>query len=155
MNGGQRHLISIFLMIALVALFTLGRADIHPVHRWNRAFADAAFVMLCLTLALGPLARFTRVSGGLLNLRRELGIWLAVAAGIHVVIYLVPALQGNPLGFFMETTHAGTELRRDVFAASDWVGLIALVYLIVLAITSSDAAQRALGKGSRKSTRLN
>ncbi len=147
MTTWQRHAISLILLGLLVLIFTAGRADLPDVHLWNRAFADASFVLLCLTLAVGPAARFLSSFSPLLPLRRELGIWLTVAAAVHVIIYLDGALSWNVLGFFFDLNHSHPVLLRNPFGAANWVGLVALIYLIALALTSNDASMKLLGRG--------
>jgi DMSO/TMAO reductase YedYZ heme-binding membrane subunit len=75
----RRHLATIVFLTGLAWFFTVGRAGMHPVHLWNRAFADAAYVLLCLTLAIGPVVRWAPRLWPLLPWRRELGIWATSA----------------------------------------------------------------------------
>jgi len=147
MTTWQRHTLSVLAVGLLVLIFTSGRYNLPEVHLWNRAFADAAFVLLCLTLAIGPAARFVPGLGVLLPLRRELGIWLTIAAVIHVGIYLAGALDWNVLGFFVDLAHHPPVLLRNAFGVANWLGGLAMLYLIVLALTSNDASMRALGRG--------
>jgi sulfoxide reductase heme-binding subunit YedZ len=148
MNTPTRHTLSFVILLAGVAFFASLRSDMHPVHQFNRAFADSAFLMLCLTLAIGPAARFWRGMNALMPLRRELGIWLTVSAAAHVLIYALMAYGGDFVRFFSEITpHHHSALLRDSAAIANWIGLVALIYLIILAITSNDTAMRLLGKG--------
>lgn len=151
MNAGGvwlRHFAAIIVLSGLTALFTIGRDELAPVHYWNRSLADAAVVMLCLTLAIGPAARYGRWMSPLLPFRRELGIWLTAAALAHVGIYLDGVYQWDITGFFVEAgEHSNTLLRRDAFAAANWVGALALIITSLLALTSNDLSQRLLGKG--------
>jgi DMSO/TMAO reductase YedYZ heme-binding membrane subunit len=83
----------------------------------------------------------------LLPWRRELGIGMFVAAGLHVAIYLNGGL--NPLDFirFPNNDFGESGLIRDQAAAANWVGLVALAYALALAATSNRFAQRRLGRG--------
>ena len=141
-----RHALMVLLLGGLTWIFSVGRVQMHPVHRWNRAFADAAFMMLCLTLAIGPASRFNRSIAKLLPWRRELGLGLTAAAVVHVIIY-ASAFEWNFLRFVLRVEHNERFLLDNVFAAANWVGVIALGYLIVLALTSNNLSQRLLGRG--------
>lgn len=134
-------------MLILTGAFLVGRTQLQPVRQWNRAFADAATIMLCLTLAIGPAARFSRLFTALLPLRRELGIWMAVAAILHVLVYASEVYHWNILLFWFIVRDNRIAILRDGFGALNWVGLAALVYTLALAVTANDAAQRALGQG--------
>jgi DMSO/TMAO reductase YedYZ heme-binding membrane subunit len=148
MNTPTRHILSFVILLAGVAFFASLRSEMHPVHQLNRAFADSAFLMLCLTLSIGPAARFWRGLNSLMPLRRELGLWLTAAAAAHVLIYALIAYEGDFLRFFTETTpHHESALLRSSAAIANWIGAVALMYLIILAITSNDTAMRLLGKG--------
>jgi DMSO/TMAO reductase YedYZ heme-binding membrane subunit len=147
MTTSQRHAAAISLCVVLTGLFMVGRGNLGPMVQWNRAFADAAFVILCLILAIGPLARFFRRWSLLLPLRRELGIWLAAAAVMHVLIYASEAYDWNVLDFWLIQGRSGLLLLRSAFGAVNWVGLAALLYVLALALTANDLSQRALGQG--------
>lgn len=142
MNLWQRHLIAVVLAAGLTSLFTFGREGLHPVHLWNRAFADAAFALVCLILIIGPAARFAPGWAILLPLRRELGIWFTILAGLHVAAYLQGAYNWNLLGFFTGTNHA--------FIAGNWIGAAALLYAVILSVSSNDVFQRLLGGAAWK-----
>jgi len=129
-----------------------------------RGFAYAALCLLCLALALGPLARLVpRWFGALLPARRAAGIWCAVAAGLHLwyaleylktygrntlrqVFFAPPTVLGfsvprGPTGWTPDLTPTGIAC---------WLGLFALAGMALLALTSSDPAQRWLGQASWK-----
>ncbi len=141
-----RHIFAILLLVVLTFFFSLRRADLPPLHFWNRILADAGFVILCLILIIGPLVRFIPQLGFLLPFRRELGISFAAAASLHVLVY-ARSFHWDITRFFVGTEHHETILLANAFASANWVGLIALLYGIILAITSNDFSQRLLGKG--------
>ncbi len=141
-----RHAFAVALLIGLAWLFSLGRADLPSVHFWNRIFADAGFVLLCFILMIGPLGRFVPAFNALLPFRRELGIAFAVAASLHVLVY-ARSLDFDFTRFFAGTEHHETILLANAFASANWIGLIALVYGLILALTSNDFSQRLLGRG--------
>lgn len=118
----------------------------HPVHLWNRAFADASFVLLCLIVAVGPLARIVPKLQSLMAWRREFGVWCAVAALIHVAIF-AKAFDYNPVGFFAKLGERGWALQKTPAAVANWVGLPALALIAALALTSNDFSRKKLGRG--------
>lgn len=142
----HRHAFTMVFLAGLVWLFTLGREGMHPVHLWNRAFADASFVLLSLTLVIGPLVKFFPQLGKLIPWRRELGIWCAAAATIHVAIY-AQAFDWNVVRFFVRETDEGTTLLRNAFGVANVVGLAALLYLVPLTVTSNNFSMQLLGRG--------
>ncbi len=142
-----RHLLAILLLIVLIGLFALGRPGLHPLHFWNRIIADASFVLLCLTLALGPLVKFVPRLRFLLPWRRELGIAFTVSASLHVAIY-TSNFNWNFLRFFATAgKEGGIKWLNNAFAIANWTGLIALLYALILTLTSNDFTQRYLGRG--------
>ncbi|MEW5987991.1 MAG: ferric reductase-like transmembrane domain-containing protein [Chloroflexota bacterium] len=142
-NPFLRTLLTFVLSAALVWFFTLGRQGLHPIHLWNRALADAAYVLLCLILVIGPLAQFAPSVSALLPWRRELGVGFTALAIAHVLVYA----QGDFGRFFVGQEQHQSFLLHNAFAAANWIGLLALIYAIVLALTSNDASQRLLGRG--------
>ena len=151
-----RHLAAMGVVLILMLVFWL-------VHRegggddqwyWNRVLADTSFVLLCLALMLGPVARLVPHLRRFVPWARELGIGMFVTAGLHVVI-LYDSYLGRLGSFFSFDSLRnalfgphGLLLENESFgAAADWVGLFALGYALVLAATSNDFSQRMLGRG--------
>lgn len=142
-----RHILALALLIGLINLFSIGREGLHTLHFFNRNVADASYILLCLTLTIGPLVKFVPPLRFILPWRRELGIAFAVAALMHVAVYTA-RFGWDFTRFFTETSEQGqTSFLDNPFAISNWVGLLALLYAVVLALTSNDIAQKSLGKG--------
>ena len=113
-----------------------------------KAVGDAAFVLLLLTLALGPLARLARPLTGLLVWRRQLGIWFALVAGVHGVLVVHGWARWSLRRFlgYEFIPQLGREARLEPgFGLANLVGLTALAFALLLAATSSDWALRRLG----------
>lgn len=139
-----RHAVIGSVTLLLVTAFQSSRSEWHPMHAWNRAFADASLVLLVIVLAAGPLARLTDAAGPLVRARRELGVWTVLAAAAHVWIVFDQWVEGDVARFWQGPGPAGLVFDPG-FAAGNLVGLAALVYGVVLLATSNDWAQRFLG----------
>jgi methionine sulfoxide reductase heme-binding subunit len=153
-----RHAAVIAAGALLVWLFYAMRpAAMHEVHKWNRAWADAAIVLLAALFLIGPLARLWPTAARALEWRRELGIWAFVAAVVHVGYYAAEAFDWDVARFVMDSEHHGPDgapvgdlsWRRDAWAAGNWIGIMALAYGLLPLLTSNNASQRLL-RGSWK-----
>lgn len=142
-----RHILALVLLVALIYFFSIGREGLEALHFFNRNVADASYILLCLTLAIGPLGKIIPRLRFLLPWRRELGIAFVVAAVVHIIIYL-SHFQWDVFRFFTESNRQGeARLLENPFAISNWIGFLALLYAIILGLTSNDISQRMLGKG--------
>ncbi|MGH9383597.1 MAG: ferric reductase-like transmembrane domain-containing protein [Vicinamibacterales bacterium] len=104
--------------------------------------------LLAVTLLLGPanllLRRRNPVSS---YLRRDVGIWTAIFSVVHVILALLihishgSGLISSFLHFFVAEN--GTPLTNS-FGLGNWTGLAALVIVLGLLASSSDAALRRL-----------
>ena len=143
-----RHLLSLALTLGLVYGFYMLRPEWSPMHRWNRAFGDASLVVVAAVMVIGPASRLWRVFTRFVPWRRELGLWSFVAALVHTgfILFGWIALEWpRLLGFEF---HPGLQLYVMVnkgFALGNVIGILALLYGLVLALTSNDLSQRWLG----------
>ena len=113
-----------------------------------KAVGDAAFVLLLLTLSVGPLARITRSATWMLVWRRQFGIWFALVAGVHGVLVVHGWARWSLRRFlgYEVVPQLGREARLEPgFGLANLVGLTALGFALLLAATSSDRALRRLG----------
>jgi nitrite reductase/ring-hydroxylating ferredoxin subunit/DMSO/TMAO reductase YedYZ heme-binding membrane subunit len=115
-----------------------------------RAFGSAAYLLLHVTLTIGPLSRFTPLAQRLLFNRRHMGVMVFVLALLHVQGWRLPGLAGGFYGalpwynafgnldplvsVLVGNTHYD-DLVRFPFES---LGLVALVILFVMAATSHD-----------------
>ncbi len=148
----QKTMVRHAVVVALGAMLVLGFSMVHggwsPMHRWNRAFADASLVLVAMSVGLGPLTRFLRRATLILPLRREFGIHGCLLALVHTAVILVGWVEWDLMRLFGFEWHP--ELRvyvmvQNGFALANAIGLAALVLTILLAATSSDMAMRRLG----------
>ncbi len=127
-----RHFFIFLISAGLVYLSVLSRKDFILNVRLGRALADTAFTFLTFTLAIGPLAKLWKPAARILSWRRETGIWFFLLALAHFLVV------NQYLRFEVDI-----ELPR-------LLGLIALFWALILAITSSDRAVIFLGPLSWK-----
>jgi methionine sulfoxide reductase heme-binding subunit len=138
------------LAAVLVWVFWATRPTWDGEMRLWKAVGDAAFGLLVLTLAAGPLARLARPATRLLAWRRQLGIWSALVALLHGVLVVHGWARWGLRRFlgYEVIPQLGREVRLEPgFGLSNLVGLTALVFALLLAATSSDRALRRLGPG--------
>ena len=113
-----------------------------------KAVGDASFVMLLVTLSLGPAARLARPVTRLLPWRRQFGIWFALVAALHGVLVVHGWARWSLRRFlgYEVVPELGREVRLEPgFGLANLVGVTALGFALVLAATSSDRALRRLG----------
>ncbi len=91
--------------------------------------------MLLLTLLVSPLAKRWR-QGQLIKLRRPLGLWCAAWAGLHFMVWLGLDLQ-------FDWGLIGGELVKRSYIV---VGMVALLLLLALSLTSIPALLRRMGR---------
>lgn len=128
--------------------FWLSRPTWSPEMRLWKAVGDGAFVLLLLTLAVGPLARLFRPAARLVRWRRQLGIWFAIVGSIHGLLIANGWARWSLRRFlgYEVVPQLGREVRLEPgFGLANLIGLTALLLALVLAATSSDRAVRRLG----------
>ncbi len=123
------------------------RAEWSGMHRWNRAVGDMSLVLIGLSMTIGPLARLLTVFRTAVPWRRELGIYGVLLAVIHTVIILAGWVEWDLIRLFGYELHPVTNryvMFQHGFGLANVIGIVALVYGIVLALTSNDWSQRLL-----------
>lgn len=143
-----RHALCLVLAASLIFSFGVVHGQWSDMHRWNRATADASFVLLTATMGIGPIAQLLPQLRILVPFRRELGIYAVLLAAIHTVIILGGWVTWDLVRLFGFEFHRG--LGRYVmvqhgFGLANAIGVLALVYGLTLALTSSDRLVRLLG----------
>ncbi len=146
----RRHIITLALASVIFAGVYYLRLEWSPMHRWNRAFGDASFALVALAMVLGPLSRLStgRLFRKLLPYRRELGIYAIVAASVHTIIILLGWVQLDFMRLFGFEFHPQLQeyvMFQQGFGFANIIGIAALAYGLMLAITSNDLSQRLLG----------
>ena len=143
-----RHAVVAGVAGALVWLFWSTRPTWSGEMRLWKAVGDAAFVLLLVTLTLGPAARLARPVTRVLPWRRQFGIWFALVGALHGVLVAHGWARWSLRRFlgYEVVPQLGREVRLEPgFGLANLVGLTALVFALVLAATSSDRVLRRLG----------
>jgi|SRR3989344_2248430 len=112
---------------------------------WSTAFGRASFILLFLTLIIGPLMKIKKPSSASTPLatpwswRGELGIWFAVTALAHFIVIAA----NRPFSGLIKIGGSG-------FSLANLLGLIALFWTLLLAATSFRKVILFLGVDSWK-----
>ncbi len=144
-----RHLAALALAGLMIWGFGALRAEWSPMHRWNRAFGDASLVLVAMAMAIGPLSRLWRPVVRWLPWRREFGIWGFLAGLVHAgfILFGWVRLEWPRLfGFEFHPQFQEYVMFDKGFGLANLVGILALVYGLVLSLTSNDLSQRWLGQ---------
>jgi sulfoxide reductase heme-binding subunit YedZ len=107
----------------------------NPIEAVTRGLGDWALRLLLVTLAVTPLRRFTGINW-LLRLRRMLGLFAFFYATLHMLTY-VWLDQFFAWGFILK------DITKRPFIT---VGFLSFVLLIPLAVTSTNAMMKRLGR---------
>lgn len=126
-------------LVDLFSLTLLNRLGANPQETLLRATGTWTLTLLIAALALGPLARVIRWPE-LIRLRRMVGLWAFGYGVIHL------------LGFWaFEHDFIWADVLHDAFKRPFvTVGLLALAMMSALAVTSTDAAMRAMGRNWKR-----
>lgn len=135
------------ITLGLVYLSFLSRPEWVPMHAWNRAFADVSLLLLFVTLLIGPLGKLQKHFNRFISWRRELGVWCAVTALLHVYVLFDGWFQWELIRMIIGVNQDSGRLTFDPgFTLANLLGLISLVYLLLLALISNKKAIKILGK---------
>lgn len=132
----------------------LARPEATPETALLRALGGTAFLLLHGILAIGPLARLDRRWLPLLYNRRHLGVLTALLGTIHGTFALIQFhALGDTFPILSALTAEGVSARGSDLPFQPF-GVAALVVLILLAATSHDGWQTALGPRAWKRLHL-
>jgi len=122
------------VVLAAHAFLTAGLGA-RPINDLIHRTGYWALVFLLVSLAVTPLARVGRLNG-LIDVRRMLGVGTAIYAVTHILLYVTDQM--------FDLLKVATEIVLRLYLT---IGFIALLGLVVLAVTSTDAMVRRLGSG--------
>lgn len=147
-----RHLAVGSMGLLMVYLFWLSRMEWESEMRTWRAVGDAAFILLIVTMAIGPIGKVWPGRFSVLNAwRRAFGVWFAMFATVHAFLVWDGWARWSIWGFlgYQDLAiigFAGQPILVDPgFGLSNLVGLAALFWGLILFATSSDLAIKKLG----------
>lgn len=147
-----RQLIAIRIAVFVVCLVPLARLVVvgvagglgaNPVEAVTRSTGWWTLTFLCITLAVTPLRRATGANW-LLRLRRMLGLYAFCYACLHFTTYIW-------LDVWFDLAAVAKDIYKRPFIT---VGFTAFVLLWPLALTSTNAMQRRLGRAWSRLHRL-
>jgi sulfoxide reductase heme-binding subunit YedZ len=129
------------LPVALAAhAFLTAGLGARPINDLIHRTGYWALMFLLVTLAVTPLARIGRLNG-LIDVRRMLGVGACIYAVVHILLFVTDQM--------FDLLKVATEIALRLYLT---IGFIALLGLVTLAVTSTDAMVRRLG--SRRWQRL-
>ncbi|SDI83136.1 sulfoxide reductase heme-binding subunit YedZ [Ferrimonas sediminum] len=129
------HLCFLLPLLYLAAAVQGGAAGGDPVQYVIHFLGMGALHGLMASLLVSPLARWWKL-GALVRVRRLLGLWTFAYALLHLGAFLVLDLLGDWALLLSEV------VRRPYIV----VGMLALLILTALALTSTQGMQRRLGR---------
>ncbi len=147
-NWKIRHLVVLILTGLGIYVFLESRPNWSAMHQWNRAVGDTGFVLIALSMAIGPLARLIPATRPTVLWRRELGIYGVLLALIHTAIILVGWVDWDLLRLFGYEIHpvsGNYVMVQHGFSLANIIGTVGLLYCLILAMASNDFSQRLLG----------
>ncbi|WP_404448648.1 ferric reductase-like transmembrane domain-containing protein [Sutcliffiella horikoshii] len=107
--------------------------------------------MLGIVLLMGPLSYFYKPLQKQIVWRRTLGIWSAIYALLHTIVILDGWVEWNLERLFFIFTPPGQPwILHPGFALANMIGILALIYYLMLTVTSNDWSIKLLGKKSWK-----
>ncbi len=124
--------------LSLVLRLAGGGLGARPLHSALRATGDWALWLVLLTLAVSP-ARVLLRWPWVVGLRRALGVAAAAYATLHLLLYCQD--ENWHLGFI------ASEITLRFYLS---IGTLALLMLLALAATSTNASQRRLGRNWKR-----
>ncbi|NDO79665.1 sulfoxide reductase heme-binding subunit YedZ [Citrobacter sp. NCU1] len=130
------HLAGLLPFLWLVWAVNNGGLSADPVKDIQHFTGRTALKFLLATLLITPLARYAK-QPLLIRIRRLLGLWCFAWATLHLTSYATLELGINNLALL------GRELITRPYLV---LGIISWVILLALTLTSTQAAQRKLGK---------
>ncbi|MCA1321472.1 hypothetical protein LC085_16320 [Bacillus tianshenii] len=149
MNRERKHIIIGVSSLLISYLIVQSRNEWAPLHAWNRAFADVSLFMLGLVMIIGPIVRILPALKGMIAWRRSLGVWSGILALIHTIIILDGWVEWEFARLFFIFTPFGKEwVLHPGFALANAIGIIAVLYYLLLMITSNNQSIKVLGNSA-------
>jgi methionine sulfoxide reductase heme-binding subunit len=147
-----RHLaVGVFSLVLIYILWS-GHIDIQGHKIW-RALGDASFILLSITLLIGPLAKIFPYFQKIIPWRRQFGIWFFIIGLLHFLLIFDGYFGWDImvlLGYKLQRDTGEYLLFSGGFGIGNVIGITSLFLAMLLAATSSDKAIQLLGGSSWK-----
>ena len=150
-NSITRYLLIGVIAIFVTFVFWIAHYEWHEEMRLWRALGDSGYFLLFITLIIGPLGKLWPRLNYLLPWRRETGIWFAILAITHGLLIANGWANWDVARFFGYefVPQLGRVARLEPgFGLANLIGFVAILWIAILAFTSSDKAMRWLGASS-------
>ena len=129
------HIAALLPLALLIWDFTQGSLTANPIQEITLRTGIYSLILLVLSLACTPVGTVFGLKS-LLPLRRPLGLYGFMYASLHTLNFI-----GLDYGFDLNL------LREDVFGKGYiWAGIVALLALLPVAVTSTNGWMKRLGK---------
>ena len=129
------HIAALLPLVILVWDFTQDQLTVNPIQEITLRTGTYSLILLVLSLACTPVSTIFRLKS-LLRLRRPLGLYGFMYASLHTLNFI-----GLDYGFDFNL------IREDVFGKGYiWVGFVALLALLPVAMTSTKGWVKRLGR---------
>lgn len=144
----RHHLLLLCLGVVIYTLAALLVPDETVRDHLSIATAWLCLILFAGVLVLGPLRQR---QGGMRPVnhywRRDMGIWVALTAGVHFVVATEVSMSQSYLATFVNSSAGGIGIdwRNRLFSWGSIGGTVAGILLLVPFVISSDRALRALG----------
>lgn len=149
----MRHIVVMIPTLMLSGFFWFSRMDWDPEMRLWRAVGDSGWVLLCVSLLLGPFGRVNKSLARFITWRREIGIWSGVLMLAHTLLIFNGWLRWDLMRFlgYEFIPDVGRQVRLEPgFGLSNAIGLVALIWALLLTATSTNWAIKRLGSSAWK-----
>lgn len=154
--------LSYHISLALVTLFVIYLTTLYVpsatlLYVLMIGFGYLSLLLIALTLLVGPFRLLTRRRNPPnYDIRRDIGIWAGITGIAHVIVALIQDERRELIDYFFTWDGAHYIARLDDFGLANYLGLIAVIIIIVLLLTSNDLSIRWLkGKRWKALQRLN
>jgi sulfoxide reductase heme-binding subunit YedZ len=143
----RRHLALATLTLAASLIPVYALSSKSPAFRLSMGSAYVSLALLAATLCLGPWNVVRNRANPLsTHVRRDLGIWAAIAGLVHVIAGLQVHMRGRFWLYFIPNKEPSPVFfRTDFFGFANLTGLLATTILILLLALSSDRVMARLG----------
>jgi methionine sulfoxide reductase heme-binding subunit len=145
----SRHLLLAVVSAGLTAALSYALAFETALAALSTASAYAGLTLLIVSLSLGPLNILrNRPNPVSTDLRRDVGIWAGLLGLLHTILGLQVHMGGKFWLYFLfpPDQRFFSPLRYDAFGLANYMGLIAVIVLIVLLTLSNNFSLRRLGQ---------